>query len=72
MAKKKQWNELSTGKRVGVVALTATQIGLAVAAYADIAKRDESELSASKRAWRLIAMIDFVGPLTYFVAGRRL
>ncbi|PFG30025.1 PLDc N-terminal domain-containing protein [Paramicrobacterium agarici] len=71
MAKKKQWNELSTGQRVGVVALTAVQVTLAVAAYRDISKRDERELTASKTAWRLITMIDIVGPLTYFLAGRR-
>lgn len=73
MAKnKKKWKDLSGGQRTLLVVLTVIQIGLISAAHADIAKRDERELTASKRTWRLISLIDFVGPLTYFLAGRRL
>lgn len=69
---KKSWKELSAGKRRTLVALAVAQVALISIVHADIARRDERELTASKRAWRLISLIDFVGPLAYFLAGRRL
>ncbi|WP_437583214.1 hypothetical protein ACSAGD_13125 [Paramicrobacterium sp. CJ85] len=72
MAKNKKWKDLSGGQKTFLVVLVAIQLALTGAAHADIAKRDERELTASKRAWRLISLIDFAGPLTYFLAGRRL
>lgn len=68
---KTTWKELSGGKRTAIVLLAIVQLALIGAAHADITKSRESELTASKRTWRLISLIDFVGPLAYFFAGRR-
>lgn len=68
---KTTWKELSAGKRTFIVLLIIVQLALTGAAHADIATSRESELTASKRTWRMISLIDFVGPVAYFLAGRR-
>lgn len=54
---------------VGV--LGAIQLGLLGAAHRDISRRDPGELNGSKRKWRAITLINFVGPIWYFARGRK-
>ncbi|QNG19782.1 PLDc_N domain-containing protein [Rhodococcus triatomae] len=68
---RKRWSELSTPQRVGVATLSTVQIGLAVAAWADLARRDKAQVNGRKATWAAIISINFVGPLSYFRWGRR-
>lgn len=49
---------------VGIV-----QIGLALAAFSDLWARPDKEVRLTKPAWIPIILINWVGPLAYFVAG---
>ena len=67
----KRWDELSPGKKVFVMLLTSLQISLAVAAWADLALRPSREIKGRKRTWAAVIGINFIGPLLYFVRGRK-
>jgi hypothetical protein len=68
---KRSWSELTLSQKVGVVLGSATQLGLLTAALADIRRRPQEEIRGSKRVWAATAFVNFVGPLSYFLFGRR-
>ena len=70
-AKKPTWSEMSTGKKAGVVAMGTAQLALAATAWRDLAKRSEKEINGRKGLWAAIIAINWVGPIAYFVRGRR-
>jgi hypothetical protein len=70
-AKNRKWSELSVPSRVGVSILGTIQLGLLVAAQVDIQRRDAGDVNGSKALWRLVCLLNFIGPLTYFRWGRR-
>ena len=54
-----------------VAAVAATvRINLLARAQLDITRRDPALIRGSKRRWRLICLVNFVGPLAYFRWGR--
>lgn len=68
---KKQWDDMSTGRRAVTMMLSAVQISLAVAAWADLARRPADQVNGKKGLWAAIIAVNFVGPISYFVKGRR-
>ncbi|HAG60713.1 MAG TPA: hypothetical protein DEP82_15610 [Arthrobacter bacterium] len=73
MAKKnkKTWKEMPPAARVGFVALGIAQVTLMLAAQRDISKRPADQINGPKAAWRVAALINFVGPMGYFILGRK-
>ena len=49
----------------------AVQISLLAAALIDILQRRQEEMRGNKVLWILVAFINFVGPISYFLFGRR-
>jgi hypothetical protein len=70
MAKKK-WADLSSGQRRVVVALGAVEVALAAAAYVDLLRRPADQVNGSKGTWAAVILVNIVGPISYFVRGRR-
>ncbi len=67
----KSLNLASTRTKV-IIAIAATiEIALVGVAHADISRRKPSELNGSKLQWRAITLITFLGPIVYFLRGRR-
>ncbi|MGZ6372475.1 MAG: PLDc N-terminal domain-containing protein [Candidatus Limnocylindria bacterium] len=66
-----KFSELSVRRRVGIVLLGAIQLGLLIAAQVDIQRRPAAEVNGSRAVWRLVCLVNFVGPLSYFRWGRR-
>jgi hypothetical protein len=62
--------ELPPAKRCVAVAAIALQLGLFVAAELDIHRRCANEIRGSKARWRLICLLNFIGPISYFRWGR--
>jgi hypothetical protein len=71
MAKKKTWKEMSPASRAGTVAVGIAQVSLLVAAQRDISRRPAELINGPKGAWRLAALLNFIGPMGYFVFGRK-
>ena len=69
--KRKRWQDLTQKQRIAIVIMSVFQVGLLVAALVDIHQHSDQELTASKRAWTAIAFINYVGPITYFLLGRK-
>ncbi len=71
MTQKKQWKDLSSGQRASVIATGVLQLALAAAAWTDLAKRPAKKVNGKKGVWAAIIAINWVGPIAYFVKGRR-
>ncbi|MDN5790193.1 MAG: hypothetical protein L0H25_04900 [Micrococcales bacterium] len=63
--------EASTSTKILLGALGVVQLSLLGASHWDITHRDASELRGSKAKWRAISLISFVGPICYFLRGRK-
>lgn len=68
----KKWSDLTSGQRTAVVVAGCVQVALAASAWADLARRPAEEVEGSKAKWAAIIGINFVGPIAYFVRGRRI
>ncbi len=71
MQKNKKWGDLSSTERTVVVAMSITQIVLLLAALTDIVRRPAAAIRGPRWLWFLVSFVNFVGPITYFVAGRK-
>lgn len=73
MARRK-WKDLSVRSRRFIVVTTVLEAILKIAALVDLARRPETEIRGSKRAWATaVVLVNSVGavPLAYFLLGRR-
>lgn len=68
---KKTWKEMSPAARASFVAIGIAQVSLMIAAQRDISRRPAEQINGPKAAWRLASMINFIGPMGYFVLGRK-
>ncbi|NLU65112.1 PLDc_N domain-containing protein [Rhodococcus sp. HNM0563] len=68
---KARFSDMSPRRRAGVLALASIQLALAVSAWVDLATRPAEKVEGSKLKWALIIAVNFVGPISYFRAGRR-
>jgi hypothetical protein len=71
MAKKKTWKEMPPAARIGTVLIGIAQISLMLAAQRDISRRPAEQINGPKAAWRVAALLNFVGPMGYFIFGRK-
>jgi hypothetical protein len=71
MAKKKTWKEMSPSAKTGTILVGIVQMSLLVAAQRDISKRPAAMINGPKAAWRAASFINFVGPMGYFIFGRK-
>lgn len=66
----RQWKRLSPPQRTMMVAGAVVQVTLFAAAQIDITKRSQDEIRGPKLLWRLICLVNFIGPILYFAVGR--
>jgi hypothetical protein len=71
MAGKKSWRDMSKGQRISVMASGALNLALLVAAQRSIAKTPDAGIRGKKGIWRAVSFINFFGPVSYFLFGRR-
>jgi phospholipase D-like protein len=67
----KQWKEFGRTERTVIVPAGAAQVALQAAALIDLRRRSGSELTAPKRLWVALSFVNFLGPVAYFLVGRR-
>jgi hypothetical protein len=68
---KTPWSDLSPQKQLAISVTGLVQVALLILALADIRRRPAEQINGSKKLWALVAFINFVGPITYFVFGRK-
>jgi len=69
--KKKSWKEMPPAARVGTVMAAIVQLSLLVAAQRDISRRPAEQIRGNKAVWRMVTLLNFVGPASYFAFGRK-
>jgi hypothetical protein len=68
---KKSWKDMTPRQRAGVVMAGAVQLTLMVSAQRSISKTPAAQIRGNKAVWRAASFINFFGPLSYFLFGRR-
>ena len=71
VGRRRRWSELAPAERATIVLLGAVQAGLLGAALRDVLRRPAGELTAPKPVWVAACFVNFLGPIAYFVFGRR-
>jgi hypothetical protein len=66
-----KFSELSRRRQAGIGVLGIVQLGLLIAAERDIQRRPQTLIRGPKTRWRLLCLINFLGPVAYFSFGRR-
>jgi hypothetical protein len=69
--KAKNWAELTTTQKIGTVVSGIIQIALLIAALWDLRSRPQEEIRGSKKLWTALVFINWIGPIAYFVVGRK-
>jgi hypothetical protein len=67
----KRWRDLTTTQKVGIVLLSTIQITLLVAALTDLRRRSADEINGSRQLWTALVFVNIIGPIAYFVFGRK-
>lgn len=68
---KRRWADLSPAQQAGIAAGAMVQFALAATAWWDLAHRPAELVRGPKAAWALGIAVNGIGPITYFVVGRR-
>ncbi len=68
---RRRWKDLSPGGKAAIAATATAQLGLAGAAWCDLARRPADQVRGPKWRWALVIGVNWIGPIAYFVRGRR-
>jgi hypothetical protein len=68
---KRRLRDLSAPQRAVLAVLVALQLGLLAAALFDLSRRPARKVRGDKRLWVAAAFVNYVGPVAYFVYGRK-
>jgi len=71
MGTKRRWKDLTTGQKITVGVVGAAQVTLTAAAYRDLLRRPAEQVNGAKLAWGLALLVNWVGPIAYFLDGRK-
>ena len=67
----RRWRDLSRRQRRMVLVAAVAQVSLALAAWTDLARRPAREVNGSKARWAVLIGVNFIGPIGYFLRGRK-
>ena len=67
----KKWSDFSTSQQTLIVLLGVLQVSLFAAAVYDIYKRPADQINRPKPFWLAASLVNFVGPIAYFLFGRK-
>jgi hypothetical protein len=65
------WKNLSGPKKVGSIVAAVVQFTLLGLALWDLRHRRPEEIKGPKRMWQALVFINYIGPLSYFLVGRK-
>jgi len=71
LMRQKQWKDLTVAQKRSLVLLGALQLVLLAAALIDIRRRPAEAINGSKRLWTIIVFVNYIGPISYFLFGRK-
>jgi hypothetical protein len=66
-----RWSDLTCMQQRVTIGLGVVQLALMIAALVDMWRRPPEQVRGSRWLWTLAALVNFVGPILYFLFGRR-
>jgi hypothetical protein len=69
--RRRSWGEMSSAQKVGNIVLAVVETILTVWALLDIKNRPEEQINGKKITWVMTSLIQPVGPIIYFIFGRK-
>ena len=66
-----KWSDLSSRRKTGMLAAASIHLALAATAWTDLARRAAEAVNGPKAMWAVLIAVNFLGPLSYFVFGRK-
>ncbi len=69
--KKRRWSDLSPQQQKAIVLGAVAELIVTTVALRDLAHRPASDVRGSKSLWVLTFVVQPIGPLLYFLVGRR-
>jgi len=70
-AQRKRWSDLTPAQRGAISVAAVVQVALLVAALVDLRRRPARKVRGSKALWTAASFVNYVGPIAYFLFGRR-
>jgi hypothetical protein len=67
----RRWAELTDRQRGMLLTAAAAELALKVAALVDIRRRPAEQIRGPKTLWRAAMAVNLLGPVSYFVVGRK-
>jgi len=67
----RRWSDLNPQTRALIIVGATLQLGLLAAAQIDIRRRRPDQVKGPRWAWATVSFVNFIGPVAYFVFGRR-
>jgi hypothetical protein len=64
-------SKLTPAQQATIAVVGLVQLLLLAAALLDLRRRPAEQINGNKKLWTIVAFINFVGPLSYFLFGRR-
>ncbi|NTW97626.1 MAG: PLDc_N domain-containing protein [Oscillochloris sp.] len=68
---RKTWGDLSTPQKALTIVGVLIQLALLVAAQRDLWRRSAEEINGPRWVWTLICLVNVIGPISYFMFGRK-
>ncbi len=62
---------MPTAQKLAALLVAFVQYALMAAALWDMWHRPAEEIKGNRRLWTAAAFVNFIGPIAYFVAGRK-
>ncbi len=69
---RKRWQDLSLAQKTGNILMAGVELVLTSVALWDIAHRPVGEINGKKRMWVMTSFIQPIGPIIYFLFGRKM
>jgi Phospholipase_D-nuclease N-terminal len=69
--KKKRWSDFSPRQQTAIVLGAIAELIVTTIALGDLARRPARQVRGSKLLWLLTFFVQPVGPILYFLVGRR-
>ena len=66
-----KWSDLSDWQRVLIITAAAAELSMKIVALVDIKRRPAEQIRGPKALWRSAMVVNLLGPLSYFVFGRK-
>ena len=69
--KQKKWSDLTDRQKAALLVAASVQLSLAATAWVDLARRPTEQVRGPKPVWAAAIAVNFVGPISYLMLGRR-